>query len=244
MGFKRWEYNLAMASPGQNPNAPPQATYTETGYIKFAAPDKGVFKVEQTLAANSQDKWEKIPDSRAMHWMCDGKSVYQYDYVSKILREFPLPPELQGKGISKSPLPFLFSSDAKSLSERYFLKASVKDNPNEVWLEAYPKYQEDAANFSSASLIMSVDPKTKEMTPAGMMLNLPGGQNKVTFLFFNQVVNKFRPFGDNAFNASVPLGWQKQVEGGPTAGNAPPANTAPGNAAPGNQAQRIAPPRK
>ena len=82
-------------------------TFIELGVIKFAAPDKGLFKVE---SSEKNGKTEPIEDARAEHWMCDGKSVYEYQPAKKRVEEHRLPPELQGKAIAKSPLPFLFGA--------------------------------------------------------------------------------------------------------------------------------------
>ena len=95
---------------------------------------------------------EPIDDSRADHWLCDGKSVFQYRPAQSKSRSTRLPRELQGKAIANSPLPFLFGAAAKDLRRRYFIRIITPlDVQDQIWLEAYPRNQQDAANFHHAN---------------------------------------------------------------------------------------------
>ena len=68
-----------------------------------------------------------------------------------------LPPQLQGKGIVDGPLPFLFGTEAAKLKARYWLRIVPpveKSPPDQIMLEARPKYREDAQNYVRAQVIL------------------------------------------------------------------------------------------
>ena len=198
--FTRWLYDVVFG-PANRPK------FTDTGIIKYATPDRGMFRAEMT---KKNGKMVPIEDARAEHWISDGKSIFEFNHPKKQLIEHKLPPELQGKAIANSPLPFLFGAEAKKLKQRYFLRivtpADVKD---QIWLEAYPRYQQDAANFHHAQFIISA----RDMSPFGLILVQPNNKDYTNYQFFDIVVNDpFRPFKGDPFRAYTPLGWQKIIE--------------------------------
>jgi TIGR03009 family protein len=198
--FTRWEYDPVFGDATK-------PRFVDQGQIKYAAPDRGMFKIE---------------GERAEHWICDGKAVFQYDREKKQVIEHKLPPSLQGKDITDGPLPFLFGAKADKLKQRYFLKIIT---PNEVkntqvWLEAYPRFQQDAANFLRAELILTL----KDMTPFGMQIFAPNEKNRTAYHFHDIVVNDpLRFFKVDPFRASTPFGWKKIVEEPPAEQAARPA---------------------
>jgi hypothetical protein len=122
-----------------------------------------------------------------------------------------LPPELQGKAIADGPLPFLFGSDAQQLKKRYFLRiVTPRDvQGHQIWLEAYPRFQQDAANFHHAQFIIG----TEGMTPFALKLIQPDTKNFIVYQFFEIVMNDpMRMFRGDPFRAVRPLGWQSLVE--------------------------------
>ena len=202
--FKRWIYDSVFGPANQ-------AKFIETGVIKYAAPDKGLFRVEHT---ERDGKVVPIEDSRVQHWVSDGKSIFELNPAKKQVIEHKLPPELQGKAIADSPLPFLFGADAKKLKQRYFLRiVTPQDAKDQIWLEAYPRFQQDAANFHHAQLVI----KTEGMTPFGLMLVEPTGKDRTTYQFYDIVVNDpLRIFRGDPFRPFTPLGWQKVVDEPPS----------------------------
>ena len=99
---------------------------------------------------------------------------------------YRLPPEAQGKAISDGPLPFVFNSEARRLKERYFLHViTPKDVQGEIWLEAFPRYQRDAAEFDHVQLIL----QEKGMVPSAMQIFSPGGKEHKTYKFEDVVIN-------------------------------------------------------
>lgn len=198
--FKRWEYDPTFGKADE-------ARFIDLGVLKYAAPDRGAFQVSETVI---NDKPQEIDPNRAEHWICDGKAIYEYKPQQKQMAVYPLPPQLQGKAIANSPLPFLFGSKAEDLRRRYWVRlVTPRDvQNNETWLQAFPRFQEDAANFSEAVLILT----NQNMQPNAMRVVAPNRKNKTTYSFFDTVVNDpLRFFKGDPFQASLPLGWQKVV---------------------------------
>jgi len=193
--FTRFEYDGVFGDP----NKP---RFIDEGRIKFAAPDKGMFQVD---------------GARAEHWICDGTSIFEYNFQKKQLIQYKLPPELQGKAIADGPLPFLFGAKADKLKQRYFLRLVTPPGvQGQVWLEAWPRFQQDAANFKQAQLILT----TSDMQPFALQTNLPNGKSRTVYRFTDVKVNTndlLRFLKGDAFRARTPLGWQKIVEEPPAA---------------------------
>jgi TIGR03009 family protein len=206
--FKRWEYDpvFAVATPNADPNAP---VNVDLGILKYGSPDKGVFRV--MYKEGPDGKPMAIEEDRADHWICDGKSVYQYIPKQKKLVEHKLPPDMQGKAIVDGPLPFLFGAEAAKLRQRYFLRVtpSPPNMQNVVCLEAYPRFQQDAANFSMATLMLTV----QDMVPRALQIFQPNGKSKTSYEFYNIVTNDpLKFFQGNPFQAYTPRGWEKIVD--------------------------------
>lgn len=201
--FKRWVYDAVFGQPNQ-------AKAIELGVIRYASPDRGLFQVDQE---DINGQLSDIPPERAERWIADGKSIFEFKAAQKQLIEHQLPPQLQGKAIADSPLPFLFGSEAQKLKQRYWIR---RINPpqgleRQIWLEAWPKYQQEASNFMFAQF--AIETKNNEMIPFGLKLYQPNGKDSVAYTFYEVVVNdKIRFFKGNPFRAVTPMGWQKIVE--------------------------------
>jgi TIGR03009 family protein len=189
--FVRREYDEVFGQ-GDEP------THTDYGEMRYQAPDKGLF-------------WVREPDDRQERWVCDGNSIFEFNFVTKKLTEHELPPELRGRAIANSPLPFLFGATAESLRNRYFLRlVTPSDRQNEVWLQAYPRFREDAANFARAELILA----GREMTPFALQLYLPNGKTRLSYVFQDIKVNATLTnfLQRDPFRVSTPIGWERVVE--------------------------------
>jgi TIGR03009 family protein len=197
-----------------------QPMHVVRGEIKYAAPDKGMFRVDGEIVDFHWSGGEAtggrfVKGQRAEHWVCDGRSVFEYDFQQKRLVEHRLPPEVQGQAMSSTPLPFLFGAKAEELKQRYFLRVDALDQGNDqVWLEAYPKYQADAANFRRATLILTLS----DMQPFALETVLPHGRARTVYQLHKPKVNAVNPldplnvFGDNWLNVRTPPGWKRVVE--------------------------------
>ncbi len=193
--FRRWVYS----SFGGNG----EPIHVDDGSIYFEAPEKARFHVHS-------------PKDRQEQWITDGQAVFHFDYRASILREYPLPPELRGQSIADGPLPFVFGAEAAALKQRYFLRLiTPPDAKEQVWIEAFPRFQEDAANFARAEIVLS----TRDWLPWGVHIYLPGdaqqgpGGNRHAYQFYEAKVNP--PLGflrGNPFRVATPLGWRRIVE--------------------------------
>jgi len=187
--FARYEYD-AVFGDGTSPK------HVDQGNLKYGAPDRGLFRVEKP---------------REEQWICDGRAIYEYKYEDKTIRKYPLPPELQGKAISNGPLPFLFGANAQHLKQRYFIRLiTPPDAQGQVWLEAYPRFQQDAANFSKADLILT----SRDMLPFALQLYQPGGKNRTVYRFANITLNNPLRILNDPFRVSEPAwsDWEIVVE--------------------------------
>jgi TIGR03009 family protein len=190
----RWRYDSVFGN-GKQPEGEP-------GVIKYAAPDKGMVRID---------------GKQPMHWICDGRAIYSYEYATgkgekNKVHEYSLPPELQGKGIADGPLPFVFGTEAQKLKQRYFLRLMTPRDQGEIWLEAQPRFQRDAADFSKAELILKAD----GMQPFAVQLTDPNRKDRTVYQFDKVIINR-RPFPlePDPFRPTVPFGWQKVVEQAP-----------------------------
>jgi TIGR03009 family protein len=201
--FTRFEYD-GVFDTGE------KARFVDQGEIKYAAPDKGMFRVFQPRGA---------AELREEHWICDGKSVFQYDFEKRQLVEHQLPPEMQGNAISDGPLPFLFGAKAEQIKRRYFVQITNYDQERgQVELEAWPRFQAEAASFQRVKLILTLS----SMQPFAMQIVSPNGDSRTSYQFQNIKVDAKNPldplgiFEDNWLYPRLPSGWTKFVEPAPT----------------------------
>ena len=201
--FKRWIYDVVFGPPNQ-------PKFVDLGVIKYAKPDRGLFRIDST---EKDGKEVGIDDARAEHWVSDGKSIFIYSPGKKQLIEQQLPPALQGKAIADGPLPFVFGAEAKKLKERYWIRL-LPSQKDQLLLEAFPRHQQDAANFHHAQFIITAD----KMEPYALNLVQPNGKDHTAYQFFDIVANNpLRIFKGDPFRAFTPLGWQKIVQPAPPA---------------------------
>jgi len=205
--FKMWEYD-SVFGPADKPKK------ESSGSIKYVRPDKGFYKVD---------------GAEGEHWISDGKSIYELNHTKKQLIERKLPPELQGKAISDGPLPFIFGIEAEKVKHRYFVRViTPQGSKGQIWLEAYPKYRQDAANFQRIEVILA----EADFLPFAVQLYLPNGKSRTVYRFSDFSVNNPLDNVGNLFSAKprTPFGYQHVVE------EAPDVQTAPPSQGPGTQA--------
>jgi TIGR03009 family protein len=203
-----------------------------SGRVYYAAPDKGKYEVFDDEGAPGE------------HWVCDGKSIFEFNKDAKKLIERPLPEEMRGKAIVDSPLPFVFGSSADKMAQRYWMRVtSAAEDPRtlkkgQFLLEAIPKFQQDAGNFQKVEIIFS----ERDMLPLALNQFLPAHsdkkQSRKTYLFENQKegggINWVKTFFSKP---RTPLGWTYVVENPNDAGSdvAPPQLQMEGALKPGKK---------
>ncbi|MEM8668230.1 MAG: TIGR03009 domain-containing protein [Planctomycetota bacterium] len=210
--FTRWHYDLFMAPAGIHANR-------ADGVIKYAAPDKGLFRVDSLVffsgLQNGKPQFKVQPDQVGEHWVCNGKQLIQFDGVNKQCKIIELPPEMQGQEIINSPLPFVFNLDAQKIQERYWvrLRQPPKNAQGIVLVEAHPKRQEDRAQYKFVQV--ALDQKT--MLPRALLMYAPNFHPKnavkydhyeFTDLGRNKTLASIMNFMNNFIPKKPPSDWQ------------------------------------
>lgn len=93
-------------------------------------------------------------------WQTDGKTIYEFDFANKRLNELELPPEMQGEGLKRSPLPFVFGAEAADLKNRFWIRPMIPEGlpPGHYMIEAIPKTAADAQAYSKVQIVLSQEP--------------------------------------------------------------------------------------
>jgi len=203
--FSRWDYDPAFGHPKN------QLKAEGSGSIKYKAPDRGDYQIEK-LQEWDAGKNAFVPNTETLdHWICDGESIYEFVSAKKQLIERKLPPNLRGKAIVDGPLPFIFSAKADQLKSRYWMRdvTPAKFAGKEIWLEAFPKRQQDAANVKSATIILT----SPDFVPYALQIVLPDGKSNTAYEFKSPQVNDPLSTLKLDFMAPrTPLGWKRIVE--------------------------------
>jgi len=137
------------------------------GEFYYEAPDKGridisAVKIRKGAVSKIIDKDTGKPYSLQAdapeEWICDGEGIWQINVAEKTAENIPIPPESRGKNIMEGPLPFLFGMPAKKAQARYHLAFNPRQpkekRKTEIWLMIKPKLPSDAANWSSAKVVL------------------------------------------------------------------------------------------
>lgn len=244
--FKRWEYDPVFG---------PRETFKtfSEGLIKYAAPDKGLFKVEKMVdyqppaKPGEKPSYVPRPGDSGEYWICDGLSVYEHDPKNRQLIQRELPPHMRGTAIADGPLPFLFGAEAEKIKRRYWIRPLPLPTgvQGEYWLEAYPKTRQDAASYQKVQVIID----QADFLPKGLVIfdrNFDPYRNpaRTTFTFENREVNwsvAWQIFTREFYEPKVPFGWKKveeKYEAPPQADEYAPATVEQGPPLPPTQAQR------
>ncbi len=211
--FERWEYDAVFGPGAETP------LIKATGNLSFSKPDKGSFRINsisrwtkadpQTPHGKARGEWTPKPQEIGEHWVCDGKAVYEYNHRDKQLVVVSIPEEMRGQKIVDGPLPFLFGAEAGKLMDRYWIRSRQSD-PSMIWLEAYPRWQSDAANYDMVDVMLD----RKSMQPKAIQVRLPGGQQRHVYMFTEPKLNETN-IGDwfpSLFSAPrTPLGWTRVI---------------------------------
>jgi TIGR03009 family protein len=224
--FTRWEY-MPLFGP-KDETGQLMASVISRGELKYMQPDKGSFKVSEAHVWNLQTKrFDRAPSANNEHWICDGRVIWEMNAQKRQVIENPIPPEMQGRHIADGPLPFLlFGAEATKLKARYYLRERTEARfaNEEIWLEAYPRWRNDAANFKNAQLIM----KRAKFQPYALRLYSPNGKDYTVFEFTDITLNNVFFSQKSLSQPSVPRGWQmvrnQPQSVVPAAGQLPPNN--------------------
>lgn len=235
--FQKWEYDPAQI-PGQfnelkalgKINEMPFTKFA-AGTIKYGAPDKGLFKVEQLQnivpgqqQQDGKQKYEAQPKENGEHWVTDGKRVFAFDALKKEVMESMLPPEMQGKALADGPLPFMFGARAESIKARYWIRPLQAESKDEYCLEAVPKSRQDAANFKMVQIVLDHE----VYLPIRMQIFegdwTPANPHRTAYRFSDRkeneknamaaILNPFNlpnPWAREFYEVATPPGWKRVV---------------------------------
>ncbi len=223
--FSRYHYDQAVCnyrSPEKNHLA---AAIISVGSIRYRQPDKGMYEVyEKWTFAGPPDepggtpKYERRAEKNKEYpekekWICDGKSIFEYDYETRRLYEIKLPPEVQGEGLKNSPLPFVFGARAVELLDRYWIRDITPQGlANQYWLEAWPRRASDAQTYSRLEIHLSREP----FLPVAIHMYASNydektNPSKMVFELKEREINGTLAGLLDAFfiRPSTPLGWER-----------------------------------
>ena len=210
--FTKWDYDGVF---GVKRGGKPVAKSQSDGILKYSKPDKGLFQVKEVRdlippKAGEKLRYKKRAGSVAERWVCDGATVYEFDFEKKQLIETVLPPGMRGQAITSGPLPFMFGARAKEIKQRYWIRELTppKEVTDQYWLEAYPKRREDAANFRRVVIFLD----QKRFLPIAMRV-YGRGKSYSAYAFKNRKTNDFMNSVQNVFKQYIPkklpAGWQR-----------------------------------
>jgi TIGR03009 family protein len=186
----RWVYNHTFEIEKQ-----------ASGVFYFESPDKGRIDIvgqSKPFRAPRRKFNNGKPDSKngkvyqfksdlKETWIADGRNIKKIDEKIKTVEVFPIPPESQGKNIMDGPLPFLFGMPPEK-AKRRFRFVLLGESETKVWLQIWPKLQQDRANWKQAKVILL----KPSYLPDAVQLIDPAGTSETDYRFNALVVNKPR----------------------------------------------------
>jgi TIGR03009 family protein len=230
--FQEWEYDPSymprrvkqLQAQGQLEKLP-FARYS-TGVMKYAAPEKGLFRVDQrqiirAFDADGSPKYSPEPRENGTGWITDGKRFIMFDSIREEVLETQLPADMQGRKLSESgPFAYwstdvrhrlLFEVNAKSLQDRFWIRPLQAEGKGEYCLELVPKNKQDAANFHSLQLVLDEE----VLLPVKMQVFeydwSPTNAHRTAYKFDRRLVNR-EDFDHRDFTeVKTPAGWRRFV---------------------------------
>ena len=176
------------------------------------------------LEAQIQQSWPFTARANAIgeHWVCDGKSVFEFSHKTKELVEVKLPAEMQGKAIADGPLPFMFGAEAAKIKKRYWIREEPRKAENQPFqLELLPKRMGE----DYSKIVIQLDPE--KFLPVSMTLHELNmiGLSKYSFrgIKADGAMNNLQNFLGGFVRPKTPRGWKKIVRdvGAPQPGPGP-----------------------
>lgn len=172
-------------------------------------PDTGVRLNPLKLGTNGQPF--SVQADSPSRWVCRGDALLVMDETNKTFDVLDIPPHLQGRNITASPLPFLFGINADAMQRRYNLApggmTTYRDRPV-VHLQAGPKLEADRKEWGRAEVLLDPGTFFKDgqgqpiYIPLAIKLLDPSGQTETVYVFYpdktklNQTLFWGNPFRD------------------------------------------------
>ncbi|MEM6689767.1 MAG: TIGR03009 domain-containing protein [Planctomycetota bacterium] len=208
--FIKYHYNNGMA-PITVPATKGQGT------IKYARPDRGAIKVDTLVfysgnGADGQPTYKAHANEFGEHWICTGKELVEFDYKQQVCKINSIPENMQGKNIISSPLPFVFSLEARRMKERFWVRKNPQSPPDTVVLEVYPKRAEDRSQYRVVMVALEAD-----FTPKALIMYAPNFDPKKAVVYDhyefqnfkrNGALNRMNEFMGNFIAIKPPAGFK------------------------------------
>ena len=218
--FRRYEFDTDKVNHRNPQTNLLSAASIGVGELFFAAPQRGRYEISEIwrFAAPPKNGSEQadyqLQDKKLFRekWICDGATIYEFDYTSKRLNETKLPPEMQGaNGLANSPIPFLFGAKRDAILNRYWVRVvTPRGTQGEYWLEAFPKKADDRQNYKKIEIVIAED----DFLPKALHMYGPqydpkkGNFASMQFEFDNRKANAIDL--QNFFNRpQKPMGWKR-----------------------------------
>ncbi len=211
--FTCWNYDNKSAPLGVH------ATWSQ-GAIKYASPDKGLFRVDtlrayQGMTPEGKAIYEADPKNLGDYWVCNGSELLEFDRVKKQCVVRSIPEEMRGQKIFQSPLPFVFNLDAKEIQTRYWVR-EVTPPPGKTGvyvIEAFPMQQEDRAQYLFVTIVIGA----QSFLPEELIVYAPNfhPQDSPVYQHYvfseakrNGLVANLQNFTDSFIKARPPADWE------------------------------------
>ena len=222
--FRRYEYDSQIVAYRDPQNNQLAAFNVAFGEIRFAAPERAKFETTSIMEFSKppqkpgEQAEYKEREDKDVHerWICDGKSIFDFDFENKRMYETEIPKELQGN-VAESPLPFMFGAEKDEILKRYWIRSVTPAGvENEYWLEAFPKRVSDSRMYSKIEIILAKE----DFLPKALHLYSPlydpakGNFESRYFMFESREVNgqldKITDFFKSFIRPRVSIitGWQ------------------------------------
>lgn len=166
------------------------------GFFYFEAPDKGRIDMKGVVpkpgavgrkqGANGQPF--RLEAGMDQWWISNGQQIVVVDPPQKQFERMPIPPEMQGTNIVRSPLPFLFGMKAEDAKKRFQLTLA-QESPEAAVIDVVPRTKVDAQNYSQARVYL--DKET--YVPYAVRLIDPAGSGSTEYLFYKEKLKINQP---------------------------------------------------
>lgn len=179
---KRTTYNLVF-----------ETEQIASGVFYLETPDKGRIdlvgtkpgKNEKSSRIGKSGKPFRLEEGPGEKWICSGQEIIAVNEEEKSYQIMPLPKDVQGENIVKSPLPFLFGMKADEAKQRYHMVLRSNTEKSAV-LAIQPRLQLDQQNYSQALIMLD---KTTYL-PSAVKLFDPAGNLETVYKFEDVKINK------------------------------------------------------
>ncbi len=183
---KRTTYNLVF-----------ETEQIANGVFYLETPDKGRIdlvgikpeKNDKSSRLGKSGKPFRLEEGRGEKWICSGQEVIAVNEEEKTYEIMPLPKDVQGENIVKSPLPFLFGMKADEAKQRYRMVLKSETDKGAM-LIIRPRLQLDQQNYSEAWVML--DKST--YLPSAVKLFDPSGSLETVYKFEDVKVNNKKSF--------------------------------------------------